>query len=434
MRINANTLGLEELPSPQLKRKLSIEERLLEAAETSRAEAEAEETIADVGRIIDTATALRGLAEVTNRIIETTPSEAELIERMAQVVVAGTSADPEDIAPATESYIGKKYASEGFMDKAQKMIDYVIELIAKSIKQMKIFYDQLTGFPQKKRELEKTLAELKKVRDAEIRKVELTQEAQEKWAATLQPLAFDGVIDTSPKAILKLLDGFRAPLEYVTGAYTQVAGKRHDLIHEGLRSFRDSGKPGRAADILKQLSTPAYAWPAIPGNGRAIDEDGIIVTVGPELSSGKHLRHTQLPKDGSAVAEDLRKNTVTLVGHDADKTLGVRGPVYQTPDDTVAIINAMVANMDIIGKFSAAKYAMGDTQHYMSEMLKQLTKNAPGDGDAEVAEAYRNEVDFFVKAVSACQVWSTNPLTQSVTLFKNIYSALQRIMYETHPD
>ena len=374
---------------------------------------------------------MRGLAEVTNRIIETTPSEAELIERMAQVVVAGTSADPEDIAPATESYIGKKYASEGFMDKAQKMIDYVIELIAKAIKQMKVFYDKLTGFPQRKRDLEKRRDEVKKVRDAEIRKVELTQEAQEKWAVYLQALEFDGTIDTTPKAILKLLDGFRAPLEYVTNAYSQVALKRQELIHEGLLNFRDTGKPGRAEGILKQLNSPAFAWPAIPGNGKSIDEDGIVVTVGPELSAAKHLRHTQLPKDGTAVAGDLRKNTVTLVGHDSTKMIRVFGPVYQTPDDTVAIINAMIANMDIIGKYSATKNAAAGGLYYISELLKQLAKKAPADADSEEAKAFSAEVDFYVKAASACQVWGQSPLTETVSLFTGVSNALNRLMYAT---
>lgn len=122
---------------------LSLEEEQDLIVEAAADEAAVNNDLAQVERISDMSDALEDLAVVTDGMAEDGPTdtEAALVDTMANMAVAGTDVEAEEIVPAMESFGGKRmrYSAESIRERAKA----IWESIRKFLKQI---WEKITAF------------------------------------------------------------------------------------------------------------------------------------------------------------------------------------------------------------------------------------------------------------------------------------------------
>lgn len=131
------------------------------AAEITADNAEAE-------RAADLSDSLEDLAVVASSIDEATPAETQLIQLAGDMATAGDDeVTSEDIVPATESFVGKRIAVEGFVEKVKQ----IWEAIKKYLKDLwdkveKFFYNIFGAIPRVRKQVKALRERLADTQDA----------------------------------------------------------------------------------------------------------------------------------------------------------------------------------------------------------------------------------------------------------------------------
>lgn len=135
---------------------ISVEEaEVMEETAISQSE-ELTEEVAEANRMLDVADSMEDLAVVTEPIVEATPAETQLVQIAGDMAVAGSDeVTAEDLVPATESFVGRRIASEAFMDKAREIWERIKQWLKEVwAKVEKFFYNIFGTIPRAKKKLE----------------------------------------------------------------------------------------------------------------------------------------------------------------------------------------------------------------------------------------------------------------------------------------
>ena len=137
-----------------------------EAARVLAAEITADN--AEAERAADLSDSLEDLAVVASSIDEATPAETQLIQLAGDMATAGDDeVTSEDIVPATESFVGKRIAVEGFVEKVKQ----IWEAIKKYLKDLwdkveKFFYNIFGAIPRVRKQVKALRERLADTQDA----------------------------------------------------------------------------------------------------------------------------------------------------------------------------------------------------------------------------------------------------------------------------
>ena len=137
-----------------------------EAARVLAAEITADN--AEAERAADLSDSLEDLAVVASSIDEATPAETKLIQLAGDMATAGDDeVTSEDIVPATESFVGKRIAVEGFVEKVKQ----IWEAIKKYLKDLwdkveKFFYNIFGAIPRLRKQVKVLRERLADTQDA----------------------------------------------------------------------------------------------------------------------------------------------------------------------------------------------------------------------------------------------------------------------------
>lgn len=263
MRITSNNLAIEELPTPK-KAFLSLEEEL-EVADRANTDAnEVRAAIAQADRTLEVSDSMSDLADTVGRITEATPTEIELIDRVAEATVAGTDVDPERVAPAMESYLGKRIATEGFTEQSKKAFEAVMEFVKKIREKIISFYNQDVALPAQMKRVDDLIAAIKA-----SEKKEVTLRAGS--AGGLNALMINGKLDVSYRVLDAGLAGLQQDLMYVMTDHNSTVAMNGHAVSEAMRLFNPASPEASLANLARSLSQPPNALPK--GSAPSVDEE-----------------------------------------------------------------------------------------------------------------------------------------------------------------
>lgn len=273
----SGSVATESFTNPHLS--ICLEEELLCESTAMQNATEIETELNQAARSEDVADALEDLAVIADDIESLTPVEAALIDTTASMAVAGTVSEPEEIAPALESFHGKKIATESFRETARTIWENIRKFVANIWEKIKsFFYNILAAYPRMRRTIEamrNEIKELKKNADAKPKhiSVDITRNASSLTMGRNAP--------TDGATLKKFLSVMSGAVDYVQNEYSKYVVIKGKILVAAIDEF-DPVKPEEA---VRQANTKLAAakFPAIPGQrskrvtGRYATEVGEIL-------------------------------------------------------------------------------------------------------------------------------------------------------------
>lgn len=297
-----NILGLESHGSSHGFGNISMEEEemLADAAPQDAADAEAE--IAAAERTLDVSEALEDLAAVSDGIEEATPTEAALIDTTAQMAVAGTDIQPEEIVPAMEGYVGRRIATEDLRDRAKTIWEAIKRMLKSIWEKIEGFFYKIFGRVPK---LRRTIEGLKKKLEdmSGMKKEENTFE----YTSGVSMISID-------KVPVKNIGGLKMALGNVAtavkwGAETYVPGvtKTGEKIATAISTFDPQDLSGSAKKVAEAANE--FGDIVVPGAQSATIDgwDEFTVTKGAALMGNYHLEGREIKTADAGKATELGK-------------------------------------------------------------------------------------------------------------------------------
>lgn len=125
---------------------ISNEEAEVMAGEANEIANEINSETAEAERMMDVADSLEDMAVVTDQIEEATPAETQLVQIAGDMATAGAEdVDTGEIVPATESLVGRRIASEAFVEKAKEIWENIKAWLKKIWEKVEKFFYKIFG-------------------------------------------------------------------------------------------------------------------------------------------------------------------------------------------------------------------------------------------------------------------------------------------------
>lgn len=156
-----NLFRKSPIDTPSVGTCVSMEEEVMMMADANEAANDAASGLAEVKELTDVSDGLEDLADVVDGIDAATDTDIALVETAVQMAVAGSSTEVEEVAPAMESFRGKKIATEGFRETASKIWETIKEMLKKVWERITSFFTNIFGaIPNLRRRIEALQSQL----------------------------------------------------------------------------------------------------------------------------------------------------------------------------------------------------------------------------------------------------------------------------------
>lgn len=207
---------------------------------------------ADAERALDVADSLEDMAVVTDDITEATPAETQLVQIAGDMAAAGDAdTGGDEIVPATEAYIGKRIAAEGFREKAREIWANIKAWLKKIwTKIEKFFYKIFGSIPRLRKQI--------KAMDSRVDKLDEEGASLKDDGKTFNLTSGIGglIVDSSP---IKKGSELKTALGNTTEAIVRVTNGTNistlgNDIADKLRDFK-AATSEEALESLKSLNT-----------------------------------------------------------------------------------------------------------------------------------------------------------------------------------
>jgi hypothetical protein len=432
MRITKSMGALEALYIPSV-RVMSMEEEIVAVDQAATDASDIREAINNASRVLETSDAMTDLARTAERIERATPSDLNLIDRAAQLVVAGTDRDPSTIEPALEEYLGKRPVLEGFKEVAKQMYDFVLKMIANIKEKIASFFKIGATIPAQKQTMDATAKAAEEASEETLNKNGAAAFDDISKAEETPPIAKATSVNGKPMLaaadVIRNLDILRAAFKAAYAESSSSGGsnvKRVEAIHEAMRTF-DPANPDAA---IGKLNTALAAQKFVPMAGSATavtDSEGYSIAQGPVLMSDCRLVVRQWlvrPDDDALVTlEHLRKSGITLQENEVSSTHAQVAKKPWTASDIQTIMKSSTNLLDAMGWMCDVvppdtKAASDLLQKGVEEMTAKFNK-VP-EPSAEAQDAYR----ALMGCANDVARWFESP---SIPLYRRSMNVLRNI-------
>lgn len=388
--------ALEAAPVGQTLGLLSLEEEAVVVDEAAVDNQEIAEDLAEAERTLEVSDSLEDLAVVAQDIEEATPTETALIENAAQMAVAGTDVEPEQVVPAMESFIGKRIAVEGIRDQAKKIWENIQRVLKAIWERIMNFFRVNVVIPTLRARLEglkKGLEGLDKVKD---------NAGKFTISAGANSLAVGGKAPTTGAEVIKNFGEFAEAAVYVFGTNAENVASRGKEIAKIVGDFEPSKSNETLANLTRALSGSKFA--KIPGAKAGKKEGDFEIQEGPELMGGGKLRLRTYQVDETdsplGAIDRLRTAGVELEAGNRAAAGSIEFKTMEVPEMKKAVDLALSTLKGLEefhkgSRFSNLKSAGDDLRSASNKATAAMNKMKDGDtgGGRTVAE-FRSLVNF----------------------------------------
>lgn len=240
------TPALESIAPPEV-RMLSLEEEMLEVAETTAEVGQIASDLQEVDRVIETSDSLEDLAVVADQIETATPTEVALIETAGAALTAGTDVQPEELVPAMEGFIGKRIATESLRERAKEIWTRIQAFLVEIWKKIEAFFYRVLGdiprLRKRLQSLEEAVDGLKDKKPEEGKKLSIT--------SGVKNLSVEYKVLSTGADLSKGVKTLELAAKYVYGDYITSLVAMGAVIEKAIADF-DPKKAHEAAKDLRQ--------------------------------------------------------------------------------------------------------------------------------------------------------------------------------------
>jgi len=414
MRTSSPRIALEAIKI-KTRFTMSMEEEMLIADQANTDASEIREAVAESTRTLEVSDALNDLAETAGRITEATSTELELVERAAQVAVAGTDRDPSALVPAIEQYLGKPIAMEDFKETAKKMFEFIMGILKKIRDKIMSFFKSAVVIPAQIQRLEAVESKLKEANEEAVvaSSIKMLENRATKETPANKALAINGVVNLRPQAIFDGLVGLDEALKESFERGLVLASRRIGEVIQAMKQF-DFKSERRYTTVPLYESFIKEPSIAMKG-GKTSEEDGYEVVTSPPLIGNFAIVSRKWkgsadvsPEDALAGLERIRKGGLKVedMGSEAKVIKDAKGysmrDVEQLSSGAKDLLNALQSNA------KSGEEQVQEITKKFEEAAADLTKRyeAEGPHDVVTEQHYKALMGFGVSVAA----WLEEPM------------------------
>lgn len=298
--------------------KMSMEEASIIVSEANASADNARSLIEQTDRLVDVADGLNDISIVNDGIDAMTQNEARILNAVGDLAVAGTDISPEAIIPSMESFIGMKYASEGFVATSRK-IEKATNDHAKET------WESIDGFFRINATLPYMLTRIVALqhRADSIGKPRPDRETI-KLRVAPSSLMMAGQVCTKPSDLKAALNNTKDSVNYVFKQYPDYINKKIESVIKALGSVNPDNPKFTITELADNLD--AITVPTIPKAGTPMTIGDQQVWVGAPMLGNVELSQ-RLPAKKDTGTEFSRVNrhrwsTVTVTSRESPPSTG----------------------------------------------------------------------------------------------------------------
>lgn len=268
MRNLRRTMALEGAGSstdfPLFGRVISLEEEAVVTSEADQEAHEIESALSEADHNLDVSDALEELAVVADRVEETTPEVAQLIDTAAQMAVAGSDITPEEMVPAAESFIGRKYAVESIVERAKTIFESIMAFVRK-------LWDHIFAYFRVGVVVPRLEAHIKKLEE-KLKEADKLKEGATGFKVSTGFLAYEGKIVKDYSELSAAVKASVAAAKFVFQDNVERLSKLGGSLASEINKFSPETATTVVEDIRKVMASGPK--PAVPGakNGQKVGQ------------------------------------------------------------------------------------------------------------------------------------------------------------------
>ena len=340
---------------------ISMEEEALLIQESAGDLAEAEAEIEDAQELADTSDALEDLAMVADGIDEASENEVALVEAGVQLATAGSDLEVEDVAPALESYVGRRISTEGIKETARAIYDAIIRAVKKFWEKIKAFFRKTVG----------TLANLR--RSAEKLRAragechgKTAKEKQIEVGGEINSLSTDYKAPKTGAAIVGLIDSTHKLLDATLDGQNAETAKVGEKLADALNDFDADDATAAKASLGKAVAAFDVGNSKLPGSKTQASVDtrypasaGVNYTVVSDIPGNRILVITKTgkssdPMQGAAMLRGIKAHLANCTDKDKDPVTEATVSVI-TPGEAEKLADKIIDIVTVIAAFENGK-------------------------------------------------------------------------------
>jgi len=357
---------------------LALEDEAIQVAEGEEAASEVTSDLADIDQGLDQASALEDLGEISSEIVETTPTEAALIDTAANMAVAGTDVEASEVVPAMESFVGRRVATESIMETARNLRRSIAEFLRKIFEKIRVFYQKY--FSQHARLANNLKALLKKIESH-------TSSGKDKnnfeITSTSRMMFVGGSAIKDGNKLVRTLEDLKAVFTPVFTTYPTIAKEVGEAIEKHLGEVEQDNFEAKLTSLNSAVAAAVNRFKGTnftkASTSLAARYSGFEVTASPSLFEDKILVYKDF-KDTSAngvsatgLAYARRRSTFQLVD-ELDKDPALPDSITFTTMDSKQMFESVKACSDMIEELQ--RYKMGKVQGELDRLKDKVLKAA----------------------------------------------------------
>ena len=341
---------------------ISMEEEALLIQESAGDLAEAEAEIEDAQELADTSDALEDLAMVADGIDEASENEVALVEAGVQLATAGSDLEVEDVAPALESYVGRRISTEGIKETARAIYDAIIRAVKKFWEKIKAFFRKTVG----------TLANLRRSAEKLRSRAgechgKTAKEKQIEVGSEINALSTDYKAPKTGTAIVGLIDSTHKLLDACLDGQNAVSAKIGEKLADALNDFDADDATAAKASLGKAVAAfDTGTSSKLPGSKTQASVDtrypattGVNYTVVSDIPGNRILVITNAgkssdPMQGATKLRGIKAHLANCTDKDKDPVTEATVSVI-TPTEAEKLADKIIDIVTVIAAFENGK-------------------------------------------------------------------------------
>jgi hypothetical protein len=416
MRQHLNLATEAFAPGPMI----SLEEEQLLIAETTEDAAAVAKELQDAEQVVAVSDALEDLAVITEPIAELSPTEAALVDTTAAMAVAGKD-DMESsmLVPATESYIGKRLATESIKGAARTIWESIKRHIKALWEKIESFFHKFFGTMPR---LKKTIDDMKKRVEASTGKT--NDDKKVKITSGLASLSIDGKVVKSGAEINSGLGDLKKTADFVFKSNADIVESVGTVIADALDAFDPAKAEESCASFVSKFAAKSSGAMKLPthGSGNASRFPGYRPSYSaPLLGNVSLVARVYTSADGTTTLgkmERMRFAGVQMI-KTSEKAITLPNDV-EMPVLSVSEMNSILDEcrsiVDVIEGYQRGKQLkeINKTKDAISSASDKATaamakaENSEDAGEKAAVPYYRALTNFNISYGS----WASNPAMQ----------------------